>query len=781
MTVSSQQSYVEYNADGSTTTFPVPFYFLQGSDLVATVLYADGMTTDLAYGVDFSATGAGNQSGGSVTFNIAYPSGSKVLILRSPPATQETQYAENGKFPAKSHEKALDKLTMLIQRWGYWLDNLVLKKPRFYDNWYDALGNYIRNVKDPVNSQDAATKSYVDSYASNFNRTLRVPESFINQLPPVEQRKNKIIGMDDSGNPIMLIPQSGSASDVLLQLANPNDGSGADLVSFLQAGLNAIPRTVKSKLREYVDLEDFGQIDRSGETLAIATANTAVINRALLAAASLGKALRMSRGVIVCLPFGIPATLVGIVGRGKYATTIKFYRQSYAVGTILINGQYNTAGLELRDFSIDCDDAVFKVQYLAVLPITGTNNFLIDNLRIVGRGESAIVTQNSKNGRVYNYTCDCTGSIGPTDLNKTFSSAFYATNSDDILVVGMRTTGYPTYSGQIGTSNNCKFIGCHTDGTAFGFGYGFGLSSNCTIGYCSAKNTSHEAFQLSDTKYCTIAFSHAEWEGTNGQDAGMSIAGGIAGATTDFATMNLIVGNTFVNAYANGLMAAGNARYNLFAFNTLKDCGVRGTAAGSVGTNVCAMGQYTDNANQQCIGNKFVENTVVTEASPGVAYGYAEFNQGAGAQITATQLRNNTFYGTILTGRYLAPSAVGRIWDSESFSFAPTISSLGGGGVVTASVNSASFMYDGNYVDMVIDASISSATGSNTGLLIIYGASAPRPATYNGSFSGIEVASAKSVAGVPSGSGVAIRFYDGSNPATTGARIVVKGRYKVNQ
>ena len=50
MTVSSQQSYVEYNADGSTTTFTVPFYFLLGSDLAVTVGAADGTTTDLTYG-----------------------------------------------------------------------------------------------------------------------------------------------------------------------------------------------------------------------------------------------------------------------------------------------------------------------------------------------------------------------------------------------------------------------------------------------------------------------------------------------------------------------------------------------------------------------------------------------------------------------------------------------------------------------------------------------------------------------------------------------------------
>ena len=49
---------------------------------------------------------------------------------------------------------------------------------------------------------------------------MRTAET-IPQLPAVELRRNKIVGMDNDGNPIMLLPESGSAADVLLLLASP--------------------------------------------------------------------------------------------------------------------------------------------------------------------------------------------------------------------------------------------------------------------------------------------------------------------------------------------------------------------------------------------------------------------------------------------------------------------------------------------------------------------------------------------------------------------------------
>lgn len=171
MTVSPTQSYIEYNGDGATTSFTIPFYFLLNSDISAMVANPSGKVSELVNGTDFTVTCAGESGGGTLTANSAHPSGSNILIYRNPPATQETKYYENGKFPATSHEAALDKLTMLIQKYGWRFDSLTLKKSGSFAKYYDALNNRISNLAEPTEGADAVTKTYADSIGSDSKKT----------------------------------------------------------------------------------------------------------------------------------------------------------------------------------------------------------------------------------------------------------------------------------------------------------------------------------------------------------------------------------------------------------------------------------------------------------------------------------------------------------------------------------------------------------------------------------------------------------------------------------
>jgi hypothetical protein len=115
MAVQSDISSITYTGNNSTTlSYTVPFYFLENGHLAASQkVTATGVESPVAL---INHIGAGSENGGTVRTSVAVPATSTVTIFRSVPATQTTIYQEGGDFPAASHERALDKLTMLAQQ-----------------------------------------------------------------------------------------------------------------------------------------------------------------------------------------------------------------------------------------------------------------------------------------------------------------------------------------------------------------------------------------------------------------------------------------------------------------------------------------------------------------------------------------------------------------------------------------------------------------------------------------------------------------------------------------
>lgn len=117
MTVQSQTQKVQYNGNGVTLTFQVPFYFLENSHVA--VYHTDALGTDTLWveGTQYTLAGALNPSGGVIVVNIAYvPLALEYLtIAREVPFTQPTNYVENNRFDSDVIEEDLDRSVMIDQ------------------------------------------------------------------------------------------------------------------------------------------------------------------------------------------------------------------------------------------------------------------------------------------------------------------------------------------------------------------------------------------------------------------------------------------------------------------------------------------------------------------------------------------------------------------------------------------------------------------------------------------------------------------------------------------
>lgn len=117
MTVESLTSRVTYTGAGTVGPFTIPFYFLENDDLIVTkITIADSTETVLVLDTDYTVTGATVQEGGELTLSATLSSSYQLRIDRSPDLFQATDYPPADTFPAESHERALDKIHMILMR-----------------------------------------------------------------------------------------------------------------------------------------------------------------------------------------------------------------------------------------------------------------------------------------------------------------------------------------------------------------------------------------------------------------------------------------------------------------------------------------------------------------------------------------------------------------------------------------------------------------------------------------------------------------------------------------
>jgi hypothetical protein len=110
MTISTTDSKISYNGNGVTTDFAFPYPYLAVADLQVLRVGTTGIVTTLVLNTDYTV------SNGTVSVNTAPGVGERLVINRVVEIVQETDYITGDPFPAETHERALDRLTMIAQQ-----------------------------------------------------------------------------------------------------------------------------------------------------------------------------------------------------------------------------------------------------------------------------------------------------------------------------------------------------------------------------------------------------------------------------------------------------------------------------------------------------------------------------------------------------------------------------------------------------------------------------------------------------------------------------------------
>jgi len=112
--ITTDTNKVIYVSDGTTTEYDFSFTVYNSSDVKVYVTDLNGNVSQLPE-TDYTVA-LNSDYTGKITLTNPQPANCKIAIVREVDLTQETHYIEGDPFPAQSHERALDKLTMITQQ-----------------------------------------------------------------------------------------------------------------------------------------------------------------------------------------------------------------------------------------------------------------------------------------------------------------------------------------------------------------------------------------------------------------------------------------------------------------------------------------------------------------------------------------------------------------------------------------------------------------------------------------------------------------------------------------
>lgn len=343
MTISTTSNQVTYTGDALSTAFAFPSPFITAADLK---VYVNGVLQSTGYSVAGVAPtgGSGTFQSGTVTFSVAPAAAAVILIYCDPDQLQSVAFPPNDPFPAKTIEKAFDKLTLLIQR-------LTTK-----------FGNAI---------------TYPAGDAAN------------GVLPAASVRAGNLVSFDSLGNAQVVAPVAGTATALAIDLASSalstkNSGQigfayglgyavgtigrwlqdlgtsvGSSFIGFIQAGSGAVATLLQTWMRwravsafDFMTAAQVADVQSFGYTLDVTAALTnwevycRANKRAMYAPAG---GYLITNWLFGSNSVGSQSACAPVLFGDGQGTTFKLKAGTTGVGIAATN----MVGTTLRDFIID--------------------------------------------------------------------------------------------------------------------------------------------------------------------------------------------------------------------------------------------------------------------------------------------------------------------------------------------------------------------------------------------------------------------------------------------
>ena len=172
MTITAVSSRDQYTGAATPITGPFAYNFkvFDSAQIKVTQTDTAGAETVLTLTTDYTLTGIGAAGGGVLTLETALPTSELLTIQRINDGLQPEKARTSGSYTPETHEKAWDRLAMMmlqIEDILHTIDPANARAPILSvgdvvgTGAFDALSNRIKNLDDPTADQDAATKIHV--------------------------------------------------------------------------------------------------------------------------------------------------------------------------------------------------------------------------------------------------------------------------------------------------------------------------------------------------------------------------------------------------------------------------------------------------------------------------------------------------------------------------------------------------------------------------------------------------------------------------------------------